>query len=153
MDYVFEVTEAVARPTLAIRTHTPMAAIGQVMGQAFGEVYQYIMETGAKVADAAYAAYYTMDPNDIEVDIGFVMAEATPGRGNVHADEIPAGKQVCCMYKGPYELMEPVYKAMSEWMNANNYIPTGVAYELYFNDPSQVPPSELLTKIIFPLQA
>jgi len=56
------------------------------------------------------------------------------------------------MYKGPYELMEPVYKAMSEWMNANNYIPTGVAYELYFNDPSQVPPSELLTKIIFPVK-
>jgi effector-binding domain-containing protein len=152
MDYAFEVTDAVARPTLAIRTHTSVATIGQVMGQAFGTVYQYVMEIGAQAADAAYVAYYNMDPNDFEVDIGFIMTEAVPGRGDVHADEIPAGRQVSCMYQGPYDQMEPLYKAMSDWMSANNYVPSGTVYELYYNDPSQVPPSELLTKVIFPVK-
>ena len=57
------------------------------------------------------------------------------------------------MYKGPYNKMEPVYQAMTEWMVSQKYIPTGVAYEFYYNDPSQVPESELLTKIVFPVQA
>lgn len=151
MDYKFEITEPAARPALAIRTRTPVANIAQVMGQLFGQVYQYMMEIGAKPGDCAFSAYYNMDMNDLDVDIGFVLAEPAPGRGEVHALEIPAGKQASCMYKGPYNQMEPVYAAMNEWMIANNHIPTGVAYEFYYNDPGQVPESELLTKIMFPV--
>lgn len=152
MDYIFEVSEPAAQSALAIRTRTPVANIGQVMGQALGAVYQYIMETGAKPGSCAFSAYYNMDMNDLDVDIGFVLAEPAIGRGEVHAVEIPGGKQVSCMYKGPYDQMEPAYAAMNEWMTANNYIPTGVAYEFYYNDPSMVPPSELLTKIMFPVK-
>ncbi len=152
MDYKFEVSEPGAQPALAIRTRTPVTNIGQVMGQAFGKVYQCIMETGAKPGNCAFSAYYNMDMNDLDVDIGFVMAEPAPGRGEVHAMEIPGGKQVSCMYIGPYDQMEPAYAAMNEWMAANNYIPTGIAYEFYYNDPSMVPPSELLTKIMFPVK-
>lgn len=152
MDYKFEVSEPAPRPALAVRTRTPVSNIGAVMGQAFGKVYQHIMETGAKPGDCAVSVYYNMDMNDLDVDIGFVLAEPAAGAGEVHALEIPGGKQVSCMYKGPYDQMESTYAAMSEWMAANGYIPTGMAYEFYYNDPSQVPASELLTKIMFPLQ-
>lgn len=152
MDFKFEVTAPAPQPALAIRTRTPVTAIGEVMGQAFGKVYQYMLEIGAKPGECAFAAYYNMDMNDLDVDIGFVLAEPAPGRGEIHAMDIPGGQQVSCMYKGPYDQMEVAYTAMTEWMAANGYTPTGHAYEFYYNDPSQVPPSELQTKIMFPVK-
>lgn len=152
MDYKFEEAEPAAQPAVAIRTRTPVANIAQVMGETFGKVYQYIMEIGGQPGEAAYAAYYNMDMNDLDVDIGFLVATPLPGQGEIDAAEIPGGKQVSCMFKGPYSQMEPVYKAMTDWMMQNTYVPTGIAYELYYNDPSQVPESELLTKIVFPLK-
>ncbi|MCX5780858.1 MAG: GyrI-like domain-containing protein, partial [Firmicutes bacterium] len=148
MDYQFEVSEPSAQSTLAIRTRTPAANLPQELGKAYGAIYQYLLEIGQKPTGAAYAAYYNMDMQDLDVEMGFIVEKPIEGRGEIKASEIPGDKQVSCMYKGPYNQMEPVYKAMMEWMAVNQYIPTGVAYELYFNDPSQVPESELLTKIV-----
>jgi len=41
---------------------------------------------------------------------------------------------------------------MTGWMQKNQYIPTGVAYEFYLNSPEEVQESELLTRIMFPLK-
>jgi len=97
MDFKFEVTAPAPQPALAIRTRTPVTAIGEVMGQAFGKVYQYMLEIGAKPGECAFAAYYNMDMNDLDVDIGFVLAEPAPGRGEIHAMDIPGGQQVSCI--------------------------------------------------------
>jgi effector-binding domain-containing protein len=37
-------------------------------------------------------------------------------------------------------------------MEENGYQPTGVAYEVYLNDPDETPPEELQTQIAFPLK-
>jgi len=153
MDYQFKVSETIAWPTLAVRTRTPVTQLPKVLGQTYDLIYQYLQEIGEKPVEAAYAAYYNMDMNDLDIEVGFVVAKPLPGRGRIYSSEIPGGNQASTMYKGPYNQMEPVYKAFSEWMVANNYIPTGVVYELYYNDLSQVPESELLTKIVFPLKA
>lgn len=153
MEYHFDVSEPVARPALSIRTRTPVTQLPQALGKIYGTIYQYMLEIGAEPGEAAYAAYYNMDMNDLDVEIGFLVAKSVPGRDEIQSSEIPGGMQVSAMYKGPYSQMEPVYNAMAEWMEMNNYVPTGIAYEFYYNDPSQVPESELLTKIMFPLNA
>lgn len=129
-----------------------MAKLPQELGRIFGQIYQYIQESGGIAGEAAYAGYHNWDINDLDVEIGFLLGKPLPGRGEIEATMIPGGKQVSCMYKGPYNKMEPVYKAMTAWMATQNYVPTGIAYEFYYNDPSQVPVSELLTKIVFPVQ-
>jgi effector-binding domain-containing protein len=153
MVYQFKVSETIAWPALAVRTRTSAAQLPQVLSQTYDTIYQYMQEIGERPVEAAYAAYYNMDMNDLDIEIGFIVAKPLPGCGEILSSEIPGGQQASTMYKGPYNQMEPVYKAFSEWMAANNYIPTGVAYEFYYNDPSQVPESELLTKIVFPLKA
>lgn len=153
MDYQFKISESIAWPTLAVRTHTPVAQLPQLLGQTYDLIYQYMLEIGERPIEAAYAAYYNMDMNDLDVEIGFVAAKPLPGKGDIISSEIPEGKRASVMYKGPYSQMEPVYQAFNEWMAVNNHTPTGIVYELYYNDPSQVPESELLTKIVFPLKA
>jgi effector-binding domain-containing protein len=83
--------------------------------------------------------------------MGFPVSGPIPGKGEISQGEIPAGKQVSYLYKGPYQGMEPVYDAMIQWIKDNGYTPTGVSYEFYYNSPEEVPENELLTKIVFPL--
>lgn len=152
MDYQFKIEEAIAWPTLAVRTRTSVSQLPQALGQTYELIYQYMQEIGEKPIEAAYAAYYNMDMNDLDVEIGFVAAKPLPGRGEIIRSEIPGGKRASVMYKGPYSQMEPVYQAFNEWMTANSHVPVGIVYELYYNDLSQVPENELLTKIVFPLK-
>ncbi|GBF35750.1 transcription activator effector binding [Desulfocucumis palustris] len=152
MDYKFELTEEPAQPVLSTRTRTPVGNLPQELGKAYGAIIQYLNEIGEKPLEMAFAAYYNMDMEDLDVEMGFPVARPLAGKGEIKSSQIPAGKRVSCMYKGPYSLMEPVYNAMMRWINENGHAPVGVAYEFYYNSPMEVPESELLTKIVFPLK-
>lgn len=93
-----------------------------------------------------------MDMENLDVELGFPVSRAFEGRGEIKAGQIAEGKQVSCMHKGPYEASAAAYDAMTGWVEEKGHIPTGVAYEFYFNSPMEVPESELLTKIVFPLK-
>lgn len=152
MNYKFELTDQPAQPVLSIRTRTAVGNLPQELGKAYGAIIQYLNEIGEKPSEAAFAGYYNMDMENLDVEMGFTVAKPLAGKGEIQASEIPAGKQVSCFYKGPYSQMEPVYNDMMQWINENGHTPTGVSYEFYYNSPMDVPESELLTKIVFPLK-
>jgi effector-binding domain-containing protein len=151
MDYQFEVSEQPARHTLSIRTVTSVDKLPDELGRAYMAIIGHLNEIGEKPADAAFAGYFNMDMQNLDVEMGFVVAGPLPGKGDIKVGEIPAGKQVSYLFKGPYKQMVPVYNAMMQWMQENGHTPTGTAYEFYYNSPEEVPESELLTRIVFPL--
>ena len=152
MDYKFEISEQPARPVLSMRTVTAVEKLPQELGRAYMAIDAYMDELGEKPVEAAFAGYYNMDMQNMDVEMGFVMTKSLPGKGEIKAGEIPAGRQVSYLFKGPYKEISPVYNAMMQWVQEDGYTPTGIAYELYYNSPQEVPESELLTKIIFPLK-
>lgn len=152
MNYQFELSEQPAQPVLSMRTRTAVGNLPQELGKAYCAISQYLNEMNEQPKEAAFAAYYNMDMQDLDVEMGFPVAKPLAGKGEIKSGEIPAGKQVSYLHKGPYNQMEPVYHAMMQWINENGYTPTGVAYEFYYNSPMEVPESELLTKIVFPLK-
>lgn len=152
MSYKFELTEEPAQPVLSIRTRTAVENLPQELGKAYEAIIQYLNENGEKPMEAAFAGYYNMDMQDLDVEMGFPVTKPLEGRGEIKSNEIPAGKQVSYLYKGPYNQMEPVYNAMMEWIKVNGHTPTSVAYEFYYNSPMEVSESELLTKIVFPIK-
>ncbi|TCO77378.1 GyrI-like domain-containing protein [Marinisporobacter balticus] len=152
MDYKFELTDQSVQPVLSIRTRTAVGNLPNECGKAYGAIMQYLNEMGEKPADVPFIAYYNMDMEDLDIELGFPISKPLAGKGEIKLSEIPAGKQVACMYKGPYKEMEPVYNAMMQWISENGYSPTGVAYEFYYNSPMDVPETELLTKVVFPIK-
>lgn len=152
MNYQFELGSQPAQPVLSMRTRTSVDELPQALGKAYASIIGYLDEIGEKPIDAPFAAYYNMDMENLDVEMGFPVARAIEGKGEILAGEIPAGKQVWHLYKGPYAQMAPVYNALTQWMGENGHIPTGVVYEFYCNSPAEVPESELLTKIVFPLK-
>ena len=152
MSYKCEVKEQTTQPTLAIRTRVSVQDLPQTLGEAYGAIAQYLGELGEQPAGPPFAAYHNMDMQNLDVAIGFPVSRKLASRDDIQAGEIPGGKAATCLYVGPYAEIEPAYTALSEWMKDNGYKATGVAYEMYLNDPEETPPQELQTQIAFPLK-
>ncbi|KJS11511.1 MAG: transcriptional regulator [Desulfotomaculum sp. BICA1-6] len=151
MEYNIELLEQPAQSVLSIRTRAAVGDLPQVLGNAFGAIMLYLGEIGEHPLGAPFVAYYNMDMQNLDIEIGFPVPGMLPGKNEIKPSEIPAGKQVSCIHKGPYNQLEPAYNAVLQWIGENGYTATGTAYEFYLNDPGKTPESELLTKIVFPL--
>lgn len=149
MSYKIEMHEQAAQPVLSIRTRAAVGDLPQVFGAAFGAIMKYLEELGENPSGEPFAAYFNMDMQDLDLEIGFPVNKVLPEKDKIKPSEIPAGKQVSCIHKGPYSQVEPVYNAMMQWIKENGYTPTGVAYEFYLNHVPEE--SELLTRVVFPV--
>jgi len=149
MSFVIEMVETQEQPTLVLKTVTPVSELPKILGQAFMDIVTHIMELGEQPVGPAFVGYFNMDMERLELEIGFPVSKSLPNKGEIQPSSIPAGKQVSCMYKGPYMGMPPAYEEIEKWIKDNGYKPLGPVYEHYFNSPEEVPESELLTKIVF----
>jgi effector-binding domain-containing protein len=147
-----ECKEQNAIPVLMVRTRANMATLPQVIGENYGNIMGYLNELGKQPADAPYTCYHNMDMEDLDVEMGFPVENGLAGKEDIQAGEIPAGKYVTAMYKGPYAGMQKPYDEMFAWMKTEGYEQTGVYYEVYYNSPKEVPEEELLTKIMLPVK-
>lgn len=152
MGLKIEFNEQNAQPVLFIRTRTAIENLPNAIGESYGKIMQYLAELGEPPADAPYTAYYNLDMQDLDVEMGFPVAKLMSEKGDIKSGEIPQGKYVSAMYKGAYSQMEQPYNEMFKWMEENGYEQKGVYYEFYFNSPNDVPESELLTKIAIPVK-
>lgn len=85
---------------------------------------------------------------DLDVEAGFPISRLVPGKDAIQPD----GRAATCLHVGPYAEIEPAFTGLSGWVKANGYEPTGIAYEMYLNDPSTTPPEDLRTLIFLPLK-
>lgn len=152
MSFICEIKDMRAQPVLSIRAKTSVQNLPQALGEGYGKVMQYLMELGEQPAGAPFTAYYNMDMNDLDVEMGFPVMKKLPGKNGISASEIPGGLAATCLYTGPYPEMAPAYEALMKLVAEKGHEATGVAYETYLNDPTVTPPQELMTLIMFPLK-
>ena len=153
MSYQCTIEERAAQPTLSIRTRTSVQDLPRVMGESYGAIGQYLGMSGAAPAGAAFTAYYNMDMQDMDVEIGFPVATLLPGKDNIQAGEIPAGKYATTIHTGPYSDLAQAYEPLTQFVQEQGLEPTGIAYEFYLNDPTTTPPEQLQTQVAFLLKS
>lgn len=76
MDFQCEIREQVAQPTLSIRTRTPIGDLPRLLGESYDKIAGYLAELGEEPAGAPFAAYYNMDMQDLDVEIGFPVGKS-----------------------------------------------------------------------------
>jgi len=151
MTYTYELKQQLAQPALAIRTRAAVQDLPKVFGDAYGAIMQYLAELGEQPAGMPYAAYYNMDMQNLDLEIGFPVARKIAGKGDVQPSEFPGGKLASTVHIGPYDQVGPAYDALMHWVGTQGYEATGVAYEVYYSGP-ETPPQEIKTEIVFPLK-
>ncbi len=110
-------------------------------------------QLGQCPAGAPFAAYYNMDMQDLDVELGFPVPKELPGKDEIKAGHLPGGKYAVVLHTGPYDQVGPAYEALAKWVAEKGYQATGVAYEVYLNDPGQTKPEDLQTQVMFPLNS
>ncbi|HTY89937.1 MAG TPA: GyrI-like domain-containing protein [Methanocella sp.] len=149
-----EIKDQPAQTMMSIRMRTSVTELPNVLGKAFGDVAMAIGEQGQQPIGPPFVAYYNMDMQDLDIEVGFPVTKKLQARGNVKPGDIPAGKVATCIYTGPYgDGMKEAYEALTKLVEEKKQVPTGVAYEIYFNSPMDTPPEKLRTQIVFPLKS
>ena len=150
MDTPIEIVERSTQHTVAIRTRSDVKDLPNLLPRTYSKLMHYLNGVGVPVADPpyAYAAYYNVDMEDLDIEAGFPVDVQVEGKGNIMAGEIPAGRFATVVHTGPYEELEPTYKRLSAWISQHQAKPAGVVYEMYLNGPDDTPPEGLQTRIL-----
>ena len=152
MDFQCKIKEQASQPTLSIRTRTPIDGLPRLLGDSYSRIAAYLADLGEEPAGAPFAAYYSMDMQDLDVEIGFLVAKPLNGKNDIRASEVPGGNLGYALHTGRYADIAPAYDALTQFVQEQGYEPTGVSYEFYLNDPEETPQEKLQTQIIFPLK-
>ncbi len=152
MTYKCEIKETPEQPALSIRTRTGVQGLPQAIGEGFGKIFDYLGRIGEQCAGAPYVAYYNMDMADLDVEIGVPTDKKLSGNDEIKPGRLPGGPMGTCFYTGPYAEMPAAYEALHKLLAEKGLVPTGIAYEVYYNSPMDTEPSKLQTLIMFPLK-
>ncbi len=150
-----EVVEQKAERTLAYQEHATMDSLGSVMDKGLSSVYGHLKELGKHPIGAPYAAYRNANESEnfaeFDLEVGFPVAEEIPLKDGLFMSKTYEGKVVSAMHKGPYQTLEQTYAAVMNYIAENGFVPVGVYYDYYLNDPASTKEEELLTKVVVPI--
>ena len=87
-----------------------------------------------------------------DVEVAWPVTGNVKGAGEIRAYILPGGKMARIVHHGPYEACEPTYRRLFGWINEKGLRITGPIREVYPNDPREVPPEQILTEILAPVE-
>ena len=148
-----ELTQQAEQFTLHVRLKTSVAGLNEAFDKNFALIESYLSEIGEQPAAAPYAAYYNHDMQDLDVEMGFPVAKALPGRDEIKAGVIPAFEQaVCGIHKGSYNSLDETYGQIYQYIADNNFEISGAHYDFYISNPDNTSENELITRIAIPVK-
>lgn len=147
-----EIRETKPQKTLSVRVKAAVENLPQEFGKGYGEIMAYIGELGIQPVGAPFAIYYNEDMSNLDIEMGFPVADTHPEKGRVKASELPGGKNAVETHIGPYKEVEKTYTKIMDWMKEKGYEAESFCYEVYIDDPQQVPEDKLRTEVYFPIK-
>lgn len=88
---------------------------------------------------------------DVEVAVPISGISQTIDYDEIRVYGLAGGTMAKIVHKGPYEECSETYEKLFSWIAEEGKRITGPIREIYFNDPREVMPEEILTEIYAPL--
>lgn len=155
MPYEIEVVEVPVTAAVAHRASTDLSRASEVIGRGFGMAGAAIGAAGIPCVDVPFCIFHDIideeTPGDLEVCLPVPVGSELEADG-LEVIEIPGGSVARTIHRGPYDEVAPAYHAVATWIREHGHEHAGPPREAYLNDPTQVPPDELLTRIDFPIR-
>ncbi|MCK9152281.1 tRNA (N6-threonylcarbamoyladenosine(37)-N6)-methyltransferase TrmO [Methanobacterium alcaliphilum] len=125
------------------------------MRDLIGELISWVMKKRLEITGPPFVVYYTspmeVAPEKMEYDVGIPFQGKITDEGKVSVKILPQHHVLSTIHQGPYQQVGSVYGMMMEHIFKEGYEIIGVPREIYMNSPGEVPESELLTEIQFPI--
>lgn len=126
------------------------AAIGGAMGSAFGEVFGFGGSNGVTPLSMPMTLYLDMPTDGMMRFRGGVFVsreDASKAGADVKAGVIPAGDVMMTTHVGPYSHLNVSHRALWDHIESQGLSKAMPVWEVYVDDPTQVPESECRTEI------
>jgi len=146
-----EIRTIEAQRIASIRTTTTPATIGPALAEILPEVAHALEENSVTPVGPPFARYHAFSEEEVDLEGGIAVAQPFTGAGRVHGGELPAGRVAVFLHTGPYEKLGDTYAAISAWLEQSGESSDAGAWELYIDDPTEVPAEHLRTEIYVPL--
>lgn len=123
--------------------------IAKAMESGFGEVFTFVGTQGLKPLSMPMSVYLEMDPTMLRFRAGVIVSaeDATKASGNIKSDQLPSGDIMTATHTGPYDQMSDSHQAMWKHMEAEGIPAAMPVWEIYVDDPGQVPANQLRTDL------
>ncbi len=123
------------------------------LGPVFAQVMQYAM--GKEITGMPMGIFYD-DPSvvaeeSLRCEIGVPVAEGFEPEPPFQVKELPPQEVAFVVLKGSYAEIATKYDQIMKWIQENGYMMVGPPREIYLKGGEEVPESEYLTEIQFPI--
>ena len=71
------------QPVLSVRTITNAANLPSVIGESFRKIADYLAEINELMSDVPFVAYHSLDPEDMDIEVGFPVPSPLSGKGDI----------------------------------------------------------------------
>jgi effector-binding domain-containing protein len=137
----------------AMRATTVPAEIGPTLAKVLPTVGMQLHEQGVKAAGPPFCRYHEFTPERVELEGGITVQAPIRPTAEVRDIELPGGEVVTTVHTGPYTTLGDAWDALRAWLAGSGREPASAGWEVYMNDPGEVPdPKEYETKIFWPLR-
>lgn len=134
-----------------IRTKGSYMQIPETLGKVVG----WLITRKVEIQIPVYGTYYNnpmeVPEEELDWEVGAAFIGELDGEGDIQIKTVPEHQVVSTIFKGPYGEAASVYMALIEHAQNEGYQIVGPPLESYLNSPDEVPESELLTEIQFPV--
>lgn len=149
-EYVVETTKPQA--IIYITDSCSMDKISEKMGEMYGKLQAYLGKNKAESMGMPMAIWHNFDRNNMVFEAAFPVAKEMPSADGIQSRTMPATKVLAVSHIGPYEAMEKSTEEIMAYMQKQGYEIAGYEFDVYVNDPANVKPEELETRIHFPIK-
>jgi effector-binding domain-containing protein len=157
-EYVMS-TEVTVKTSEAItalghRTTTTAKGIFTDIPAGFDRVMTTLVEGGVDPVGAPFTLYHQAPDGDTDGDIVMCVPVATiADEDDLESVVIPAGAAASIIHRGSYDDMGRSHAAAAAWIQEHGHQITGPTREVYLNSPAEVAEPDLLTEVLFPIDA
>jgi len=140
---------------MQVATISHVGPYGEI-GKLYEEIARWLRKKQLKITGPPFGWFYDnpeeVPANILRSEVGFLFEGEAKPEGNIKIKKIPSKEVLYTVHKGPYREVGHAYAAIFRYANEKGYIPAECPMEIYLNDPSKVPESELLTEIQLPIK-
>ena len=128
------------------------------ISEAFGRLGDIAGRAGLLETKPTMLALYHDDTEttpeaELRSDAAVVIAESAALPPGLVEQRIDAGRYACTTHVGPYEALGEVWaRFMGHWLpQSGERLGKGTSFEIYVNNPMEVPKQQLITELYIPL--
>lgn len=148
--------KALPAQTVAVhRTSANYSEIFAAIPAGFGRVLTDLAEADVDPSGAPFVIFHEVPEGDSPGDLAMCVpiAAELEMEGETAIVQLMEGAAAAVIHKGPYDDMGDSYATVSAWIHERGHAIVGPTREIYLNSPAEVGASELLTEILFPIDA